>query len=168
MAKRILMVLLLILICIQFVRPEKNLSDSNEHSISKKYVVPVSVSTILQKACNDCHSNKTNYPWYSEIQPFGLWLNHHVNEGKSELNFSNFTKMPIAIQNHKFDEIIETVESGEMPLSSYKWLGLHKDADLSELQKNEIIEWARHQMDSLKSVYPADSLKMPKRRPGHH
>ena len=58
---------------------------------------------------------------------------------------------------------METVKEGEMPLPSYTWFGLHKGAQLSDQDKNAIIDWANNQMDSLKRQYPADSLKMKKR-----
>jgi len=115
-------------------------------------------------ACNDCHSNKTNYPWYSQIQPVAWWLNDHVTEGKEHLNFSNFTQLPIAVQNHKFEEVIEVIDENEMPLESYTYLGLHPEAKLTEDQKTALKTWAREQMDLLKQTYPADSLVMKRRK----
>jgi len=164
MIKKIVLALCAILLLIQFIRPEKNLSDDRTFDISKGYGIPESLSLTLQSACNDCHTNKTTYPWYAEIQPVASWLNYHVTDGKNHLNFSTFTKLPIAVQNHKLEEIVEMVKEGEMPLKSYTWFGLHKGANLSDQDKNAILDWAASQMDSLKQQYPADSLKM-KRRP---
>jgi len=93
------------------------------------------------------------------------WLDHHITDGKKHLNFSDFTNMPIARQNHKFEEVIEMVEEHEMPLPSYTNLGLHTEAKLDADQREMIIEWAKAQMVYLKDNYPADSLVMPKRRP---
>jgi hypothetical protein len=160
---RIGFILIAILLIIQFIRPTKNLLADDVHTMSTKYEVPESVNSLLQKSCYDCHSNKTNYPWYSEIQPFGWWLNNHIEEGKGELNFSTFTTRPIAVQNHKFEEIIETIKEGEMPLPSYTWLGLHAEAKLTEQQKEEITRWADSQMTVLKQTYPADSLILRRR-----
>jgi hypothetical protein len=165
MQKKILLGLGGILILIQFFRPEKNLSDDQTFDISTKYQMPDDVKHVLAIACNDCHSNKTVYPWYAEVQPFAWFLNHHVVDGKRHLNFSTFTKLPIAVQNHKFEETIEMVEKKEMPLESYTYLGLHKDANLTEEQRTLIINWVKTQLDSLKSQYPADSLKMKRRTP---
>lgn len=158
------MVLLAILIVIQFIRPERNESGDTTNDVSKKYNVPQDVQLILKNACNDCHSNKTVYPWYSNIQPVAWWLANHVNEGKRHLNFSDFTTSPIAIQNHKFEEVTEVMEEGEMPLASYTYFGLHPEANLSETQVQVLIGWAKSQMDLLKEQYPADSLVMPRRR----
>ena len=122
MFKKIAMGLLAILVIIQFFRPEKNLSDDQTHNIALKYTVSGEVKEILRVACDDCHSNKTAYPWYVNVQPVAWFLDNHVQEGKRELNFSTFTKLPVAVQNHKFDEIIEMVDEKEMPLKSYTYL----------------------------------------------
>ncbi|HLP96444.1 MAG TPA: heme-binding domain-containing protein, partial [Saprospiraceae bacterium] len=119
------------------------------------------VNTILEVACNDCHSNLTRYPWYANIQPVASWLANHVDEGKRELNFSTFTTRKVAVQNHKFEEIIEMVNEGEMPLGSYTWT--HRDAVLSDAQKKLLVEWAQSCMDTLKANYPADSLILKRR-----
>ncbi|HPM31280.1 MAG TPA: heme-binding domain-containing protein [Chryseolinea sp.] len=165
MIKKIILVFCGILLLVQFIRPEKNLSDDRTFDISKGYVLPESLALTFQSACNDCHTNKTTYPWYAEIQPVASWLNYHVTDGKRHLNLSTFTKLPIAVQNHKLEEIMEMVKEGEMPLESYTWFGLHKDADLSDQDRSAILDWAGKQMDSLKRSYPADSLVMKKRSP---
>jgi hypothetical protein len=164
MLKKILIGLLVVLVLIQFFRPEKNDSNDLTLDVSTKYKVPEDVSQILRVACNDCHSNKTNYPWYAQIQPVAWWLNDHVTEGKEHLNFSNFTQLPIAVQNHKFEEVIEVIDENEMPLESYTYLGLHPEAKLTEDQKTTLKNWAREQMDLLKQTYPADSLVMKRRK----
>ena len=163
MLKKILYFLAVVLILIQFIRPEKNISDVRVNDISNKYVIPERVKTLMAGACNDCHSNKTEYPWYANIQPVAWWMNSHVNDGKRHLNFNNFTHRNIAYQNHKFEEIVEVIKEGEMPLPSYTWLGLHPAANLSEDEANEIAMWAQVQMDTLKRQYPADSLVMRRR-----
>lgn len=160
MIKKITLALLVLLVAIQFIPMDKNESGPTKFDISKSYHIPDNVVTILKGACNDCHTNTTIYPWYSNIQPVGFWLNHHVEEGKEHLNFSSFTQTPLRVQNHKFEEIIETVESGEMPLADYTYLGLHPEANLSAEQRQILIDWAKEQMALLASKYPADSLKM--------
>ncbi|GGD50754.1 heme-binding domain-containing protein [Muriicola marianensis] len=164
MLKKIGLLLLIALGVIQFFRPEKNESNDLTYDITTKYEVPKEVEEILRVSCNDCHSNKTEYPWYAEIQPVGWWLNDHVEDGKRHLNFSELTKRPIAIQNHKFEETVEMVEEKEMPLESYTYFGLHPEANLSEAQRQVLIRWAKDQMTFLANNYPADSLVMPRRR----
>ena len=164
MIKKILLALLVLLIIIQFFRPDKNESNDQTYAVSTMYKVPQEVDQILQVACNDCHSNKTEYPWYSNFQPAAWWLDEHVQDGKKHLNFSNFTQLPIAVQNHKFEEVIETVEEKEMPLESYTYLGLHAEANLSEQQRETLIDWAKSQMAYLKANFPADSLVLKRRK----
>ncbi len=167
MLKKILLGLGILFILIQFIRPEKNESNVETYAISKKYPVPEDVNHIFRVACNDCHSNKTEYPWYSKVQPVAWWLNDHITHGKEHLNFSDFTESPIAIQNHKFEEIIEMIEEHEMPLPDYTYLGLHSEANLTEDQRKMIMDWAKAQMTYLKNTYPADSLVMKRRQPGN-
>ena len=164
MLKKILIGIVAIFVIIQFFRPAKNLSDDRTHDISTKYIVPMEVSGLLEKACYNCHSNKTEYPWYYNIQPVAWWMANHINEAKRGLNFSTFTSRRIAFQNHKFEDIIENVKEKEMPLPSYNWFGLHPEAKITDEDRQLIIDWATAQMDTLKSSYPADSLKMPKRQ----
>jgi len=163
MLKKIFVGLLILFVAIQFIQPGKNLSDDRTYDITTKYEVPQNINAMLEVACNDCHSNKTRYPWYSNIQPVDWWMTDHVNDGKRHLNFSEFTKRKIAVQNHKFEEIVETVKEKEMPLSSYTWMGVHNDADLTDEQRTAIADWATTQMDSLKKWYPADSLVLRRR-----
>ncbi|WP_339708307.1 heme-binding domain-containing protein [uncultured Kriegella sp.] len=165
MIKKILGGLLLVLIIIQFFRPEKNDSNDMTYDISTKYNVPEKVNHLLQVSCNDCHSNKSEYPWYANVQPIAWWLDGHIKDGKRHLNFSEFTKRPIAEQNHKFEETIEMVEEHEMPLKSYTNFGLHPEANLSDEQREDIIVWAKEQMAYLKNNYPADSLVRKRRGP---
>ncbi len=165
MKKKILLGLLAIFVIIQFIRPEKNQSDDQLNAVAKKYEVPEKVEDILKVACYDCHSNNTRYPWYANIQPSAWWLADHVKDGKRNLNFSDFVTRPIAVQNHKFEEIAEQVEKKEMPLSEYSYLGLHSDAKLTDEQRKVLVDWAHVQMDSLKAQYPADSLVLKRKGP---
>jgi Haem-binding domain len=134
--KKFLFAVLAILILIQFIRPERNLGKAEtENTI----FVNAEVGTILQTSCFDCHSNYTNYPWYTNIQPIGWWLNHHVDEGKEELNFSEYESYSLKRKLHKLEEIKEMVEEGEMPLSSYTLI--HGDTKLSPEQKEILYTW---------------------------
>jgi hypothetical protein len=141
MKKKILWALLIVLVIIQFIRPEKNRAATiSANDLAKQYDIPANVQDILKKACNDCHSNNTSYPWYSEIQPVGWWLQNHVNEGKKELDFSEFGKYTPKKQHHKMEEVIEQVRDGHMPLNSYLWI--HDEAKLSKEEKEWLLIWA--------------------------
>ena len=153
---KILSGLAAVFVLAQLYRPAKNQSNVHPGDVLAKYPATAEVQGILKRACNDCHSNNTVYPWYAEVQPVAWWLAEHVKDGVKHLNFSTITQRPIAVQNHKFEEIIEMVEKGEMPLKSYTWV--HRDAILSSSEQQALLNWARVSMDSLKAQYPADSL----------
>ena len=141
MLRKTLLALLVILVLIQFFRPEKNQAEGlSPNDISTKYIVPANVQSLLKKSCFDCHSNNTVYPWYNTIQPVAWWLNNHINEGKSELNFSEFAAYPPKKARHKLEEIGESVTDGWMPLGSYLWI--HHDAKLKPEEAKLIADWA--------------------------
>jgi hypothetical protein len=155
--KKIMWVLLAALIVIQFIHPKKNKAEGIQPNyIGNVYAIPADVKTILAKACNDCHSNNTNYPWYANFQPVHWWLNGHIKDGKKHINYDDYTTKSLRYQYHKMEETIEMVKEGEMPLKSYTWT--HKDAKLTEAEKNAIIGWANSVMDTMKARYPLDSL----------
>ena len=104
-------ILLLAFIVIQFFRPEKNQAEGiSPNDITNLYTVPADVQLILKTSCNDCHSNNTVYPWYSNIQPFAWWLKDHIDDGKKHLNFSEFASYPIRRQYKKLEETNEEVK----------------------------------------------------------
>jgi hypothetical protein len=142
MLRKVLIGLLIALVIIQFVRPERNTDSSvKADDITARYDVPANVQAILKRACNDCHSNYTAYPWYANIQPLGLWLQHHIDEGKAELNFSIFNTYSDKKKAHKMEEVAEMVERGEMPLESYTLI--HGDAKLTKKEAQALITWAK-------------------------
>lgn len=161
MVKKILVGLLIVLVVMQAFRPAKNLSGNRTKDISASYVVPEDIKSILTKACNDCHSNITRYPWYSEVQPVAWWLNDHINDGKRHLNFNEFDGYRIAKQYKKLEECIKEVKEGGMPLPSYTII--HKDAILSDTEKQAFFNWCQVLRDSIKARYPADSLVIKKK-----
>lgn len=163
MIKKILIGLLVVLIAIQFIHPTKNLSGETQKDISTIYPMPDNVKVIVAKACADCHSNKTNYPWYASIQPVNFWLENHVKDGKKHFNFNNFASYRIGKQNKKLEECIEQVKEGEMPLSSYTLI--HKEAILTEAEKIILMNWCQSIVDTIHANYPADSLKIKRPNP---
>jgi hypothetical protein len=134
--KKTLLILLLILIAIQFIRPEKTNPPVNEKTTLK---APENVMEILKRSCYDCHSNETVWPWYSNIAPLSWSIISHVNDGRKALNFSNWTKIDPKIKEKRIKRAIKTTANGMMPLSTYLWL--HEDAKLSEEDKAALKGW---------------------------
>jgi hypothetical protein len=150
------------LLAIQLFRPEKNqLPVTAELQLSSRYTIPASVNSILQKACVDCHSNTTRYPWYASVQPIAWWLDEHIKDGKKHLNFDEYTHRSLRYQYHKMEETIEMVKEEEMPLPSYTWT--HSEARLTQEERVAITQWAQSVMDTMKQRYPLDSLVKPRK-----
>lgn len=146
--KKIGIILLVVFVGIQFIQPAHNKSEQMlSTDISKTIAIPANVQTVLQVACYDCHSNNTNYPWYSNIQPVGWILNQHIQNGKKELNFSDFGSYSIRRQQSKLKSIVSQINDGDMPLSSYTLV--HKNARLTKNDKALFISWAQQSLDSL-------------------
>jgi hypothetical protein len=149
--------LLAALVVIQFFHPKKNVSEGPQPNyIGNNFTIPADVKTILAKACNDCHSNNTRYPWYAKLQPVHWWLDNHIREGKKGLNFDEYTSRNLRYQYHKMEDVVEQLKEGEMPLNSYTWT--HKDAKLTTEEKASVTKWAESVMDTMKAKYPIDSL----------
>lgn len=139
--RRILFILLLLVIAAQAIRPKKNDGKAaGPRDITIAVTVPDSSLAILKKSCYDCHSNHTDYPWYDRITPVNWWVTHHINEGKHDLNFTEFADYSLKRKLHKLEEIAKSLKEGWMPLNSYLWT--HGDAKLSEAQRQNLIDWA--------------------------
>ncbi|MBK5272452.1 MAG: heme-binding domain-containing protein, partial [Bacteroidia bacterium] len=116
MIKKIFLILFIALIIIQFIHPKRNKAVGEQiNYIGKVHPIPQDVQSILEKACMDCHSNNTHYPWYSNFQPVDWWMTGHINDGKKELNFDEFTNKSLRFQYHKLEETIKQVKENEMP-----------------------------------------------------
>ena len=112
-------------------------------------VVSVSpdVTIIFGKACNDCHTNKTIYPWYAYVQPAGWFLQSHIDEAKRNLNLSKFATYDANRREKKLEDMCEQVESAEMPLPSYTYI--HRDAILTDSEKKALCDWTKSAVQSL-------------------
>jgi hypothetical protein len=153
--KRVLLGLAIGFIIIQFFRPEKNANATvSANHIEQMYPVPENVKLVLAKACYDCHSNNTRYPWYDRIQPVAWWLDNHVQEGKAELNFSEFGTYTLQRQAKKLKKSAHEVEEGEMPLSSYTVI--HTDARLTADEKQVLMAWAKDLSLKISGQLPAE------------
>lgn len=146
--KKVLLALLIVFIVIQFIQPAHNKSEQVlPINFAKVFAVPNNVQTLLQKACYDCHSNNTAYPWYSNIQPMAWILARHIKNGKEELNFSEFGNYSSRRQISKLKGIANQIRDDEMPLSSYKLM--HKNARLLKEEKTLLINYFNEKADSL-------------------
>ena len=133
----------------QLYQPARNESYEQEltANFTKMYDVPKNVETTLRTSCYDCHSNNTNYPLYSYMQPARFFMEEHIKDGKKDLNFNEFGRYSKREQGSKLEAIVKKIKSDEMPLASYTLI--HKNAILTPTQKEEIINWIKKTKDSL-------------------
>ncbi len=142
MIKKLFLFLLILLVAAQFYRPTRNLSAvAGPNDINAKHPVPPAVQGLLERACYDCHSNNTKYPWYAEVQPVRWWLDSHIKDGKRHLDFSEFGAYTAKRASRKLKQTAEQVEQGEMPLPSYTWM--HPEARLTPAEVKLLADWAR-------------------------
>jgi len=146
--KKLVIVISITFITIQIVQPARNKSDQIlATDISKIVSISDSVQSLIKNACYDCHSNTTTYPWYSNIQPMGWLMAKHIKQGKEELNFSEYGNYSLRRQISKLDGIVNSIKDDIMPLWSYKLM--HQNAQLSTIEKMQIIEWAQRAKENL-------------------
>ena len=149
--KRILLALVVIFVLMQLYRPARtNPPVDQTKTMEKSMSIPPNVQTILSRSCNDCHSSKTTWPWYSNVAPVSWMLTDHVNEGRAELNFSDWATFSLKKKRHKLESICEQVNKKEMPLTEYLWM--HHDANLSPADRNAICDWANAEKAKLPPV----------------
>jgi len=148
---KILAVLGLVAVGIQFFPASRTASATpfGPSDITVLYPTPPEVKTILAKSCYDCHSDNARYPWYARVQPVGWWMQYHIDEGRRELNFSQFGTYAPKRALHKLDEVVKETKAGSMPLTSY--LLTHRDAKLSALEIEQLVAWA----DGIRAHIPA-------------
>lgn len=112
------------------------------------------VSDIVERACADCHSHDTVWPWYSRIAPVSWWVVDHVEEGREHLNFSTWGTQPPDRQEHKLEEVVEYVENREMPLRSY--VAGHPEARITDAERESLVDWANDLRAQLRGSGEAD------------
>lgn len=135
------------IVLIQFFQPERNLGNvDTENDLVTVTMVPDSLATILKNSCYDCHSNRTEYPWYSYISPVSWYLEKHIRKGKEELNMSDFGNLEKGMKIGVLADVCDVMESGSMPLKSY--LVIHKSALVNEAEKKAICSWS--ELEALK------------------
>jgi len=114
--------------------------------------VPADVVASLDRGCHDCHSSGTVWPWYTNVAPISWWIVHHVNDGRRHVSFSNWADLDLRGKAKKLGDICEQVERKEMPMTSY--LLIHRDAELSDAERQAICDWTKTEQAKLGPVPP--------------
>lgn len=108
-------------------------------------IVDGEVADLLKTACYNCHSNTTQYPWYSYVAPVSWLVAKDTRKAREEVNFSNWGDIEMMDQLAILDDIYSNVEEKHMPLPIY--IAMHSEADLDDAQRQKIVEWAEQTMD---------------------
>ena len=138
--KRAVFIIIGIGAVIQVVRPARTNPVSNRsEDIQAALPVHPEVAATLSRACNDCHSNNTVWPWYSNVAPVSWLVVSDVREGRNELNFSSWGAYDREKQQKLLGEICEQVREGEMPGFQYEMM--HPKARLSDADRGTICAW---------------------------
>jgi len=135
--KKFMIFSLVVLVGIQFIPLEQN-NPPVEYDLS----APEEIKIILRKACYDCHSNETNWAWYTKVAPISWMATNDVNEGRKHLNFSEWGNLRTSEQDKIKEEIWEEVREESMPLWQYRIM--HPSTKLSVEEKNAIRNWTSY------------------------
>jgi hypothetical protein len=152
--KWVVIVLAVLLAAAQFYRPTLSTpppDDSKSMSVNTR--MTPEVASILERSCNDCHSSKTSWPWYSKVAPVSWYLKNHVDEGRRQFSMSDWGTYPAKKAVRKLGEVCEQVEKGDMPLKSY--LLLHPTAKLSDSDKKVLCDWTNKEGERLQASQTA-------------
>lgn len=152
--KKILKILavaaVLVLIGIQFMRPERRNPPVDPAQTLEAHVeVPPDIRGILERSCKDCHTNRTDFPWYSNVAPVSWEVVGHIDHGREELNFSEWGTYSRDRQERKLEEICDEVEAREMPHNQYLWI--HWDAELSDRDIEALCGWTKEAAAALEN-----------------
>ncbi|MEE8349369.1 MAG: heme-binding domain-containing protein [Acidobacteriota bacterium] len=132
----------LLLILIQFVGPTRsNPPEVAGRAIESRLSLPPEVNRTLVRACVNCHSHRTVWPWYSRVAPASWFVIDHVNFGRRSLNFSDWARYDAEEQEELLEEMCELITQGEMPLAPYVWM--HDEARLRPQEIEQVCRWSR-------------------------
>jgi hypothetical protein len=118
------------------------------HTLQNSTAIPADVHALLRRACMNCHSNETKWPWYSRIPPLSWGMAHDVAKARQTLNFSEWAGGPgkrPAVAMGYLAAICADVRSKRMPLSTY--LLLHPEARLSSQERDAICSWTNSERE---------------------
>lgn len=138
--KWILIVIVCLFILIQVKRPARtNPAVDESQTIFARTQMTPQVAAIFNRSCVDCHSNKTVWPWYTNVEPISWFIVDHVNTGRKNMNLSEWGKLDSGRQDRKLRQICDEVTDGAMPLSTYT--PLHPGSKLSPAEVKTLCDW---------------------------
>jgi len=141
-------IILVVGLGIQLRQPDRsNPTVDESKTIYASMQVPLEVKSIFERACNDCHSHQTKWPWYSYIAPASWLVSDDVKQGRQHLNLSTWADYKKNRKVNKLEEIGDQVKEKAMPLKKY--VLLHPSAQLTDSDIALIAQWAEREHASL-------------------
>ncbi len=148
LGKKLAIVIFSVLIVLQFFQPtlpEVTLDNPNDILLNND--IPKDIEEIIKNSCYDCHSNTTNYPWYSHISPSSFLVVRDIKKGREDLNFSNWEELNKIEKAGAIDDIVGVIEEEEMPMQIYTVI--HQNAKLTPSDRERLISWAEEYSEKL-------------------
>lgn len=155
--RRVGLALLILAAAAQLVRPARtNPPETPGQTLEERAGAPPEVAALLARACADCHSYRTAWPWYTSVTPVSWWIVNHVEQARRHLNLSAWPDEadPKGRERaiRKLEEMCEETDSGAMPLRSY--LLLHSEARVSERDVRVLCAWTERRIADLTTPRP--------------
>lgn len=136
-------VLFVIFTGLQFSSPKRtNPPFDEKQTLQSLTNVPPEISNVFARSCNDCHSNQTNWRWYTHIAPISWLTVGHVDDGRAELNFSEWGNYGERMRTTRLSAVCALVEKGVMPLDSDVWA--HPEAKVTADEAEIICDWSKN------------------------
>jgi len=129
------------LLLLQFIKID--IPNPPKSAKADKIDLPANIKPLFDKSCNDCHSNHTNWPWYSDIAPISFEVRGHVKDGRAWLNFDIWNRYTPKQKQERLEGIVDTIDY-KMPLPMY--IMAHPETKLSKDERTLIKEWAKKQI----------------------
>jgi hypothetical protein len=127
-------------LCVGFIAIQLVPVNRTNPPVEGNFRAPAEVVSVLRRACYDCHSNETVWPWYSRIAPISWVIAHDVREGRAALNFSTWDRLSAEKQAESIRENWEEVAEGKMP--TWYYVALHPEARLSANDQSALRAWS--------------------------
>ena len=141
-------ILVMLVMVVGLSRPRNRIDQATSVAQDPRDIEPLRGSEpgkMLAQACGNCHSNQTEWPWYSHVAPVSWWIQSHVRKGREELNFSKWNSYSARQRRAKLDSICGVISTSRMPPCSYTIL--HSEARLTAEDKNAVCVWATMEIE---------------------